>query len=250
VNDSFVNKTFQNALLFDSAAKEIFLYQHNSNEIYRQWCSALGKGFKNDSATYQSTPFLPISFFKTSKVICEDENYEAVFESSGTTRSSRSRHYIKDLHIYIQSFTKCFELFYGDVKQWCIIGLLPSYLQQNDSSLVKMADVLIKLTQNRDSGFYLDDLDKLNMVLLQLENKKQKTLLIGVTYALLEFAEQFPMQLHYTTVMETGGMKGRRKELTRNEVHDDTSYFRFWMHDRALHVSDTAQSPNIVLLQQ
>ena len=122
--------------------------------------------------------------------------YEVLFESSGTTQSNKSRHYVKDIHLYIQSFTNGFEIFYGDVKEWCIIGLLPSYLQQQNSSLVKMVDELIKQSAiMRKSGFYLDEYKNLYNVLQQLENQHQKTLLIGVTYALLDFAEQFPMQL-------------------------------------------------------
>jgi len=219
VNASFVNKTFQGSFLFHEAAKEIFLYQYNSNKVYRQWCDALKTG-PGENKNYLGIPFLPVSFFKTHRVICGDDNYETVFESSGTKQSLKSRHYLKELDIYIRSFTTCFELFYGDVQQWCIIGLLPSYLQQKNSSLIKMVDVLIGMSGNKFSGFYLDEFEKLNDTLRELEHQKQQVLLIGVTYALLDFTEQFTMKLEYTTVMETGGMKGRRKELTRSEVHE------------------------------
>ena len=218
MNVSFVNKTLQDSSSFHSSVHEVFLYQYNSNKVYREWCDALGFSFHKNVIS-QEIPFLPISFFKTSKVICEDAECEAVFESSGTTGSLRSRHYVKDLSVYIDSFTKCFDLFYGDVASWCIIGVLPSYLEQSNSSLVKMVDVLIRRSGNELSGFYLNDFLRLNDTLRALESIHQKTLLIGVTYALLDFAEQFPMQLSSTTVMETGGMKGRRKELTRQEVH-------------------------------
>jgi phenylacetate-coenzyme A ligase PaaK-like adenylate-forming protein len=219
VSNSFVNKTFQKDISFTQLALNIFSYQYTNNKIYRQWCDIL----KIQSAkikSIESIPFLPISFFKTHKLICENEEYEILFESSGTTQSAKSKHYVKYLNVYIESFTKCFELFYGDIKDWCIIALLPSYLEQGNSSLVKMADVLIQQSKHAQSGFYLNDYKKLHDVLQQLENQQQKTLLIGVTYALLDFSEQFPMQLFYTTIMETGGMKGRRKEITRHEVHD------------------------------
>ncbi|HYK45861.1 MAG TPA: acyl transferase, partial [Parafilimonas sp.] len=218
MNASFVNKTLQDSTSFHSAVHEGFLYQYNSNKVYREWCGALGFDFHN-GVTLQKIPFLPISFFKTSKVICEDADFEVVFESSGTTGSSKSRHYVKDLSVYIDSFIKCFGLFYGDVTGWCIIGLLPSYLEQTNSSLVKMVNVLIRRSGNELSGFYLNDFRRLNETLRALESIGQKTLLIGVTYALLDIAEQFPMQLSSTIVMETGGMKGRRKEMTREEVH-------------------------------
>ncbi len=215
----FVNKIFQNNQDFESLAKELFIYQYNENIVYKEWCDCLHSDIKNITSINR-VPFLPISFFKTKKVICGDEAYEVLFESSGTTQSNRSRHYVKDVHLYVQSFTSGFEMFYGNIKEWCIIGLLPSYLQQKNSSLVKMLDELIKQSAHSQSGFYLYEYKNLYNVLQQLENRHQKTLLIGVTYALLDFAEQFPMQLNSTIVMETGGMKGRRKEITREEVHN------------------------------
>ncbi len=216
---SFVNKIFQDSTNFEAISKELFAYQYEQNIVYNEWCNCLH--IDNASVTSSSKiPFLPISFFKTSKVLSGGNAYELIFESSGTTQVNKSRHYIKDINVYVQSFIKGFELFYGDIKNWCIIGLLPSYLQQKNSSLVKMVDELIKLAGHSQSGFYLDEFEKLYRVLQHLEQNSQKTLLIGVTYALLDFAEQFPMHLRSTIIMETGGMKGRRKELTRNEVHD------------------------------
>ncbi|HEY2725653.1 MAG TPA: acyl transferase, partial [Parafilimonas sp.] len=204
----FVNKIFQDNTDFDFLARKLFAYQYLQNKVYKQWCRQLHIDV-NKIRSLQQIPFLPISFFKTNKIICGDEDYNLTFESSGTTQSYKSRHYIKDIHLYIKSFTKGFKFFYGDIKDWCIIGLLPSYLQQKNSSLVKMVDELIKLSRHKQSGFYLDEFKKLHYVLQQLESEKQKTLLIGVTYALLDFAEQFPMQLQSTIIMETGGMKGR-----------------------------------------
>jgi hypothetical protein len=219
VSFPFVNKIFLPEMDLNFLAKELFFYQYHSNKTYKAWCDCLHIDIKNIDRP-ETIPFLPISFFKTHRIITGDNNYELFFESSGTTQSNKSRHYIKDLNLYIQSFTKGFIFFYGDVKEWCIIGLLPSYLQQQYSSLVKMVDELIKQSNHPQSGFYLDEYKRLSDVLQQLERAHQKTLLIGVTYALLDFAEQFPMQLSSTTIMETGGMKGRRKELTRQEVHD------------------------------
>jgi len=198
---------------------ELFTHQYNTNKVYNEWCNCLRTNVDKVAST-EKIPFLPISFFKTNTVISGDENYELFFESSGTTQSRKSRHYIKDIQVYTQSFTKGFELFYGDIQDWCIIGLLPSYLQQQHSSLVKMVNELIKLSNHVKSGFYLHEYEQLHKVLSELEQQQQRTLLIGVTYALLDFAEQSSLQLSSTIIMETGGMKGRRKELTRNEVHD------------------------------
>lgn len=215
---SFVNKIFQVENNFEALAKELFAYQYAHNKVYKAWCDCLHIDARIIMLP-ENIPFLPISFFKTDKVISGSEAFELLFESSGTTLANKSRHYIKDVNVYTESFTRSFELFYGDIKEWCIIGLLPSYLQQKNSSLIKMVDALIKLSHNAGSGFYLDEHEKLYHVLKQLEQRKQKTLLMGVTYALLDFAERFPLQLSSTTIMETGGMKGRRKEITRDEVH-------------------------------
>jgi phenylacetate-coenzyme A ligase PaaK-like adenylate-forming protein len=217
VNDCFVNNIFN-----QQADKKLILdlveYQYANNELYRNWCTVLNR--KPDTIkTIEEIPFLPIGFFKSHKVVTGHFHHDIIFESSGTTGTSNSKHYVKDLSIYKKSFTTAFENFYGDIKEWCIIGLLPSYLERGNSSLVRMVDELIKLSENESSSFYLSNLQELQRVLGGLELKKQKTLLIGVTFALLDFAESFPMQLKFTTVLETGGMKGRRKELTRKEVH-------------------------------
>ncbi len=170
--------------------------------------------------THASIPALPISFFKTQTVVSTDFTPQAVFESSGTTQSQTSRHLVKELSIYERSFLDAFRLFYGEVKDWCILGLLPSYLERQHSSLVYMVNELIGLSTHPHSGFYLDEHEKLAQTLTQLELQGQKTLLIGVTFGLLDFAAAFPQKLYHTVVMETGGMKGRRKELTRAEVHE------------------------------
>lgn len=204
---------------FEQLALAIFHFQYDANTVYKSYVDALGikPGVINK---IEKIPFLPVSFFKTDKIKTGKFNAEKTFESSGTTHSVNSRHHIKDVSIYIESFTKAFENIYGDVAQWCILGLLPSYLEKGNSSLVYMVENLITKSPHPLSGFYLDDFDKLKETLISLEKGKQKTLLIGVTYALLDFAEKFPMKLSHTTIMETGGMKGRRKELTRIEVHE------------------------------
>ena len=145
---------------------------------------------------------------------------EIIFESSGTTGQIPARHAVKNLNIYRDSFTNGFELFYGDIKNYCILGLLPAYLERTGSSLVFMVDEMIKQSGHPDSGFYLYDFERLAHVIRKQEEKEQPTLLIGVSFALLDFAEKHEMKLNYTTVMETGGMKGRREEITRDELHE------------------------------
>lgn len=199
-------------------AIEIFHFQYQQNPLYKAFTDALHVHPENVK-TIQQIPFLPISFFKSHDVKTTDFNAEAIFESSGTTQTSNSRHYVKEVSLYKESFLKGFEKFYGEINEWCIIGLLPSYLERSNSSLIMMVDELIKKSNHTQSGFYLYEYEKLHDVLIQLEKQHQKTLLIGVTFALLDFAEQFEMKLEHTIIMETGGMKGRRKEMTRQELH-------------------------------
>lgn len=146
-------------------------------------------------------------------------NPELTFESSGTTQQNTSRHYLKKWHIYERSFLTAFQIFYGSCADYCIIGLLPGYLERQNSSLIAMVDTLIRKSENKNSGFYLYDYDKVFQVLAHNELIGQKTLLIGVTFALLDMAEKYRMRLRNTVIMETGGMKGRRKEMVRSEVH-------------------------------
>jgi phenylacetate-coenzyme A ligase PaaK-like adenylate-forming protein len=203
---------------FNSLALEVFRYQYNNSDIYHQYCQALKINIDSIDKI-EKIPFLPITFFKTHSVITTAFEPVATFESSGTTQTINSKHLIKDITIYEQSFTSCFNMFYGKPEEWCIIALLPSYLERNNSSLVLMAEKLIQQSKHPQSGFYLHDTTALHETLAALENKQQKILLIGVTFALLDFAEEYPMQLQHTIIMETGGMKGRRKEMTRQEVH-------------------------------
>jgi phenylacetate-coenzyme A ligase PaaK-like adenylate-forming protein len=212
-----------NGSTFEALALALFRFQYENNNVYKQYTNAL----KIDPETVQAIeqiPFLPIRFFKSHRIETTIFEPATVFESSGTTGSINSRHFVKDTQLYQEAFTKGFELFYGPVKDWCVLGLLPSYLERENSSLVFMVNELIRLSGHPGSGFYLDDYDKLGSLINELEDRGQKTLLIGVTFALLDFASIYfsgrnGKSLKYATVMETGGMKGRRKEMLRHEVH-------------------------------
>lgn len=215
----YFEQIFSGNAVSDETVLELFRFQYDNNQVYRDWCNALNRSPEKIQHIEQ-IPFLPISFFKTHKVMCGDFEPELIFESSGTTQTVNSQHLIKFASVYESSFQKGFELFYGNPNDWCIIGLLPAYLERKNSSLVKMANDLIALSHHPKSGFYLYDFDQLNTTLNELEAVGQKTLLLGVTFALLDFAEAFPNTLKSTIIMETGGMKGRKKELTRQEVHE------------------------------
>jgi hypothetical protein len=203
---------------FKERALEMFKYQFAENKLYRGFAKRF---LGNPDAVNELTqiPFLPISFFKSGEVKSGDFIPEIIFESSGTTGQSQSRHYVKDPGIYRESLVKGFEFFYGATGEYCILGLLPSYLERGGSSLILMVDELMRLSKHKENGFYLYDFEKLHQVILELEKNQQKTLLIGVGFALLDFAEKYSMSLNHTIVMETGGMKGRRAEITRTELH-------------------------------
>jgi phenylacetate-coenzyme A ligase PaaK-like adenylate-forming protein len=203
---------------FEQLSLDIFRFQYSNNLIYREYVDALNLGV-DEVDTLTAIPFLPIQFFKTKDVCSTDFIPAAIFESSGTTGMVPSRHLVKDLSLYEESFLRSFKRVYGDIKKYCILALLPSYLERKNASLVYMADKLIKESAHANSGFYLHDYEKLHEVILENESGNQPTLLLGVSYALLGLAERFPMKLKHTIVMETGGMKGRRKEMTREELH-------------------------------
>lgn len=203
---------------FISLVLELFNFQYHNNDIYRKYCAAL----RIDPAsvnTIEKIPFLPVSFFKSHPVKTTNFQPQVMFESSGTTQSISSKHFIKDISIYKKSFRTSFEKLYGPIKQYCILGLLPSYLERKNSSLVLMVEDLINKSGYKESGFYLNDYERLHSTLLKNEKTNIPTILIGVTYALLNFAEMYTMQLNHTVVMETGGMKGRREEMTRENLH-------------------------------
>jgi hypothetical protein len=205
---------------FTDLCRHIYAYQYWNNPVYRQWCSLLGEAPRGNE-TPATIPALPIGLFKTHRIYTGEGHPDRYFESSGTTQTANSRHWVKDPDLYRKSFFTAFEQFYGPVGDWCILGLLPAYLERQHSSLVMMVDELIKACGHPDAGFYLYDHAKLATVLASLEQQKQQTLLIGVTFALLDFASAYPMPLSHTTIMETGGMKGRRQELTRAAVHEE-----------------------------
>ena len=208
-----------NDVLFEQLALELFQYHAKKNETYRDFIGHLGINVEKVSKLSQ-IPFLPISMFKRHTVGVFNAPPEAVFLSSGTTGMERSQHHVASLKLYEQSLHQCFHQFFGKEKDYCILALLPSYLERSNSSLVYMTQKLMKKSGHPDGGFYLDRLTTLSKVLKKNSEKGVKTLLIGVTFALLELAEKHPQQLKNCTVLETGGMKGRRKEMAREEVHD------------------------------
>lgn len=200
-------------------ALAVFQHQANNNKVYNHYLSLLNKHTFAKFSVLE-IPFLPIVFFKSNKVVTGNKPTEIIFESSGTTGQLPSRHYITDQSLYIHSFLRCFELFFGKPSRHCILALLPSYLERKHSSLVFMADRLIKESNHPLSGFFLNDYNRLNNCLKTLESEQTSTILLGVSFALLEFAEKFPLPLKNTIIMETGGMKGRRDEITRAELHE------------------------------
>jgi phenylacetate-coenzyme A ligase PaaK-like adenylate-forming protein len=213
--DKVFSATYYN---FQQMALNIFRLQYEYNEIYNVYVDTLGVNAARVN-TIEDIPFLPVQFFKTNTITTTQFSPGIIFESSGTTGENTSRHYVKHLSVYKESFTRGFNLFYGEPGKWCILALLPGYFERQNSSLVTMVDDLIKESNNAYSGFYLHNNEKLYQALIHNEIREQPALLIGVTFALLDFAEKYSMKLRYTTLMETGGMKGRREEITREEIH-------------------------------
>ena len=203
---------------FKATALEVFKFQFEHNAVYRSFCDLLYK-HPSDVTSLEQIPFLPIEFFKTHTIISTNKPTEATFTSSGTTGSIVSKHHVVDLDVYKQSFRTGFESFYGTIENYTVLALLPSYLEREGSSLVYMANDMILQSKQPESGFYLHDLEALKNTLTSLEAKGQKTLLIGVSYALLDLIEAYSFELKHTIVMETGGMKGQRKELVKSELH-------------------------------
>lgn len=203
---------------FNTTALEVFKFQFENNPVYRSFCDLLYT-HPSDVKRIEQIPFLPIQFFKSHKILSSQSQIEDTFSSSGTTGSSTSKHYVTDVSIYEQSFRKGFQNFYGNIKDYTILALLPNYLERKGSSLIYMVDDMIQQSQHPDSGFYLNNLDELNTKLCALASEGKKILLIGVSFALLDLVELHQFNLKNTIVMETGGMKGRRKELVREELH-------------------------------
>ncbi len=213
-----------NAAGFEDIALRVFRYQHQGNALYWQYCDALRINAHNITRL-TDIPFLPISFFKTHRIVTDGgfapgAQPMLTFESSGTTGETPSRHYVMNAAIYEESLLQGFEAFYGAPSRYAILALLPSYLERKNASLVHMAQQLMARSGHADNGFYINEWEQLHSTLARLERQGQPTLLLGVTFALLDFAAAYPMPLRHTIVMETGGMKGRRKEWTRTEVHN------------------------------
>ena len=203
---------------FVQAALQTFGYQYQHNQVYQRFCTLLGRT-PDKVRQLTDIPFLPIEFFKSEAVYCGNERPSTVFTSSGTTGNQTSRHYVKDLAVYQQSFRQGFADFYGNIEEYTVLALLPSYLERTGSSLITMVADLIERSGSADSGFYLNEYDLLAEKLTSLDRSGRKVLLIGVSFALLDLVETHRFQLKNTIVMETGGMKGRRKELIREELH-------------------------------
>ncbi len=206
------------ALQFEDLALKVFRFQFENNAVYRSFCDLLYK-HPADVKGISDIPFLPIQFFKSHEVLSTKKTAEKVFSSSGTTGSITSKHLVTDLKLYEESYNQGFKHFYNAIEDYVVLALLPSYLERDGSSLIYMVDDLIVKSKQPESGFYLNNLEDLAKTLNQLEVRKQKTILIGVSFALLDLIEQFQFKLKHTIVMETGGMKGRRKEIIRQELH-------------------------------
>ncbi len=209
----------QSPFEFNEIALSLFRYQYKNNIIYNRFVDALGI---NESTIYhpEQIPFLPVSFFKTHRVVTGDFPEQLVFESSGTTGAETSKHFIVDADLYQRSFISGFELFYGDLSKYAVFALLPSYLERQNSSLVYMVERIMQKSNRQLGGFYLNELDELKNSLLEARDQGLKIILFGVTFALLDMAESFPVSIPDAVIIETGGMKGRRRELTRMELHE------------------------------
>lgn len=203
---------------FEALALKVFKFQFENNKVYRSFCDLLYK-HPSDVKQVSEIPFLPIQFFKTKEVVSTSNPIEKTFSSSGTTGSITSKHLVTDLKLYEESYLKAFKHFYGNIEDYVVLALLPSYLERDGSSLIFMVNDLIEKSNRTESGFYLNNLEDLANTLKSLEATGQKTLLIGVSFALLDLVETYQLNLKHTTVMETGGMKGRRKEIIRQELH-------------------------------
>ncbi len=215
-NDIF---TISSHKQFEKIALKIFRFQHENNAVYREFCDLL-KTNPQDVKTLLKIPFLPIQFFKSHDVVSTTDAIQATFTSSGTTGTITSKHLVSDVSVYEESYRKGFCQFYGDIEDYVILALLPSYLEREGSSLIYMVEDLIQLTNNQDSGFYLNNHEELIDKLIALDQAGQNVILIGVTYALLDLIEKRTFTLQHTIIMETGGMKGKRKEMIREELHE------------------------------
>lgn len=215
---------------FNEQALEIFHFQAEANEVYKKYLEILGVK-REEVQSIEQIPFLPIDFFKKHKVVCANFPIERVFKSSGTGKD-RSLHYIVDSAIYRASFIHHFEKVYGSLDEICILALLPNYQENKDSSLLFMANELIALTEKNGSSFINLETPGLDMKLKSANKSALKTIVIGVSFALLDLAERFPQDLSNVIIMETGGMKGKRAEITRTELH---SILKAAFHQENIH---------------
>ena len=204
---------------FEKIALKVFRHQYENNKVYREFCNLMNVEKENVKSIHQ-IPFLPIQFFKSHDVLTGNGSVQQTFTSSGTTGTQVSRHLVTDISFYQESYRKGFSQFYGNIENYTILALLPSYQERDGSSLIFMAKDLIKLSNNTASGFYLDNPDELAEKLIALDNCGENVILIGVTYALLDLIETRQFKLQNTIIMETGGMKGRRREMIREELHE------------------------------
>jgi phenylacetate-coenzyme A ligase PaaK-like adenylate-forming protein len=204
---------------FEKITLKVFRFQYDNNTVYRDFCTYLKKD-KTNVKRIEDIPFLPIQFFKSHTILSSSEAIQTTFTSSGTTGMTTSRHHITDLMFYEESYRLGFSQFYGNIEDYVVLALLPSYLEREGSSLIYMVDDLIKASNNPESGFYLHNHEELIEKLIRLDNDGQNVILIGVTYALLDLIEKHQFSLKNTIIMETGGMKGKRKEIIREELHE------------------------------
>jgi len=205
---------------FEDKALEIFKFQAYNNAIYNEYIF-LRKIDIEKVKSIKEIPFLPIGFFKKFKITSSDKHPDEVFASSGTTDNTASLHYVVDASVYKKSLKRCFEYFYGTPKNYCFLALLPHYLERQGSSLVYMVNELMRLSNHPENGFYLNNFNALKEKIEYLDNMNVQTVIFGVSFALLDFARKFKLNLKNAIIMETGGMKGRQKEITRNELHNE-----------------------------
>ena len=210
--------SISNQKQFEKIALKTFRYQYENNLVYQEFCDLLHTNVQKVK-TLQQIPFLPIQFFKSHTVVSNNEAPQAIFTSSGTTGMTTSQHLVTDVSLYEESYRRGFSQFYGNIENYVVLALLPSYLEREGSSLIYMIEDLIQLSNQPESGFYLNNHDELIEKLIELDSLGQNVILIGVTYALLDLIEKRKFQLQNTIIMETGGMKGKRKEMIREELH-------------------------------
>lgn len=204
---------------FEKIALKVFRFQYENNAVYREFCDFLSTDVQKVKSLEQ-IPFLPIQFFKSHEVVATTDAIQQTFTSSGTTGMITSKHMVSDVSLYELSYRNAFSEFYGNIEDYVVLALLPSYLERSGSSLIYMVKDLIELSNNENSGFYLHNYEELTAKLIELDTSGQNVILIGVTYALLDLVEQQKFQLNNTIIMETGGMKGKRREMIREELHE------------------------------